>query len=215
MTTKTLNYEERQKEEADQLQRNRNRLDTVALGLTFLEPFKGFRIVKPDERYDVCVDLEAKDGRLIHLYVGRREKPARLRVTGRYPHDSKGRYVQVRNAPEVSVALDRAVDDIGKDIARRFLPDYQARFNDVAAQVKTQNEQHVKLVAVGKRLAARLQARFDETRVDHEVHISEYRPDRIAVKTYDGERFSLEIDVKSEGDLNKILDVLNPHKDDA
>jgi hypothetical protein len=207
-------YEERQAEERKELERRRARLNTIAAGLIKQPAFAGFTGKhQNDMSYEPALDLKHADGRTLYLSTTRHEKAPRLYVAGRYPHDSKGRYVEVRNAPRISIALDREIADIGKDIARRFLPDYQARFNEVYAQVEKQNERHKKLLWVGKRLAERLDARFDPDRVDGDVHLTEYRPERISVRTYDGERFSLDVELTSEAQLNQILDILKPRKE--
>lgn len=209
-TTKT--YEEKQKEEKETLDRRRKRLAIVAAGIVERNGFFEFKVKDLADNYEAAIDLVAPDGRVIHLTASRYEKLDRLRVTGRFPHDAKGRYVEVRDRPEITIGLDRSIDAIHKEIARRFLTVYQEKFDHVIAQIQTQNERHKKLLWVGKRLAERLDARFDPDRVDGDVHLTEYRPERISVRTYDGERFSLDVELTSEAQLNQILDILQPRK---
>jgi len=75
------------------------------------------------------------------------------------------------------------------------------------------NARHEKLIAAGKRVAARLRVNLDETRINGEIEVSGYRPEWIKVNSYDGESFKLTVELKDEALLNRLLDVLNPRKE--
>jgi len=209
----TLTFEQKQQAEQDEKVRRKNRLFTIAIGLTAQNAFKGYRVVKKENEFDISLTLQDADGHVIHLSADRYGSEGRLFVSGSYPQPARGGYQSITGAPSVTVALDKDIDRIGKDIARRFLVDYFAKHADVAGQVAQANARHEKLIAAGKRVAARLRVNLDETRINGEIEVSGYRPEWIKVNSYDGESFKLTVELKDEALLNRLLDVLNPRKE--
>ena len=117
---------------------------------------------QPDQYPPRIVYLGRNDGAGIALgYM--RNKPGRVEVSGRYPHEAS-----LREYPQITLSGLRQPEDLAQEITRRFLPSYLERWKEAQcqlisvrlAEVRVQYAAEVCAMAVGLPLE---QIRYDGT----------------------------------------------------
>ena len=100
--------------------------------------------VRPEDSPPRYVVLGRDDGAGIALRF-MRNKPGRLEVSGRYPHEA---YLSP-DRPSITLAANRPAQKVAQEITRRFLPAYLERWEEAQGQVISlrQAEARVKYTA--------------------------------------------------------------------
>jgi hypothetical protein len=111
--------------------------------------------VKPNDlSYDTGVLVaKAADGRqfeAIATYLNQ----ARFTVSGTYPRDARGEMHFPYNVsrPSITVAVARGGAALGREIKKRFLPEYDALFTDMSDTNRRNDEFHARRLAVAQEM---------------------------------------------------------------
>lgn len=148
-----------------------------------------------------------------------RDAYKKLRVSGDYPRDSKGQYVEIYeydekhnrvNAPAVSVSVEKSAEQIAKDIRRRLEPGYLARLAKVREKVANTNDYEVRTLAALTALKGSELDNYERERHAVTVHGCNFGGDyasRACIKA-SREDITLEIHNIPEDVAAKILNIL-------
>lgn len=178
----------------------------------------GGRIIKQRDDCGTFADVELADGVRFHMSAGGYGNEGRITFSGDWPSYVKPdggltivipRDVWIDNkqlhSPSISASLTRTVDQIAKDVERRFLPEYRPIWRAVKQRADDQTEYYRKQRETAERVARRTEGKVRDgfTKVDYTYEIGEAR----LSGGYGAEPFKFEVTLRgvSEKDLIAVI----------
>lgn len=194
-------------------------VELTMLGNMFDNPVWSAEIDGPDT-YRPMASLQANDGRRIRLWADSNhiDNGARLEISGSWPHArTKDNYFPISyhdNPPVITVAMKRGGQAIAKDIASRFLPEFNEMWKTAVERVEAHENAERNREAARDKICAAWRTAHKSGHSDREIYIGDSSTEHGGkIDVYTAEAIYLELRRIPLDKLIQIAAILEPKVD--